>query len=94
MSFLYLDLTDPFMNYKKTFEDERYRYELTISESSYLSKKKLLYAAQNGLWCKWQIQDKKSLRNRELPVTDNDCYIILFSSLIDAVAGAKDFLSL
>ena len=82
------------MSYQQKFEDDGFVYELTVQPSA--EKREHLYTISQGegFFCRWVITVKQSQIVREVSVTDDDCEVIVFSSVEAAIKGAKEFLSL
>ena len=81
------------MMYKRTFESEGILYELVIQDAGTRPDDVHTYTVE-GFWCQWSITGKQGHVTKELPVTNDECEVIIFSSLDEAVNGARQFISL
>lgn len=82
------------MNYKETFEDEGFVYELTVQPAGDENEDLRIYSQSNGFYCQWAITAKENNRMSEVAVTDDECEVIVYATLEAAVRGAKEFLSI
>jgi hypothetical protein len=82
------------MHLRRTFEDDGFVYELTVESSARGVRHIYTTSQPEGYRCEWVIKGKKSPQVEKLAVTDDDCEIVVYTSLDAAVAGAKQFLSL
>ena len=82
------------MDHKEKFEDEGFVYELTVQPST--SRKEDLHTSSqgSGYCCQWTIIGKQNRLAREVAVTDDDCEVIVYTTVEAAVKGAREFLSL
>ena len=80
-------------NYTRRFVGEELIYELKIKDSK--SKLNDLHTyCQNGYWCEWSIKNYNGRLTSVVSVTDDQCELIVFPTISDAEAGAKQFLSI
>jgi hypothetical protein len=82
------------MNHKETFEDEGFVYELTVKASAANRENLHTYSTGTCYSCQWTIKEKQKQLTREIAVTDDECKVIIYSSVEAAVRGARDFLSI
>jgi hypothetical protein len=82
------------MNYKEKFEDEGFVYELTVQPSSEAQDDLHTYSQQDGYCCQWSITRKETHLKREVAVTNDECEVIVYTTIEAAVRGAKEFLSI
>jgi hypothetical protein len=82
------------MNYKKTFEDDVFVYELTVQPSPDETNEQLTFFQGDGYYCQWTIKGKKTNVTRQVAVTDDDCEVIVYNTVEAAVKGAREFLSI
>lgn len=82
------------MNYKEKFEDEGFVYELTVQPATTAKQDLRVYSQDKGYYCEWAIIAKQGNALNEVAVTDDECEVIVYSSVEAAVRGAKEFLSL
>lgn len=81
------------MKYKRTFEAEGVIYELVVQDGAVKGEDLHTYSKE-GFWCRWSIIAKEGKVTGDLPVTNDECEVIVFKSLDEAVTGARKFLSL
>lgn len=81
------------MDYKQTFEDEGFIYQLTVKPSAE-SETLRVQPAGGEYSCIWVITGKETNLTREIKVTNNECEIIVYQTVEAAVEGARDFLSI
>ena len=81
----------PPMQFRERFEDEGFVYELTVKPAT---EDEIEPTTQDNYSCKWAITRKKSNLTREVLVTDDECELIVYHSVEEAVKGARDFLSI
>ena len=81
------------MDYKQTFEDDGFIYQLTVQPSAE-SEIRHVQPALGGYSCSWAITGKETNLTREIKVTNNECEIIVYQTVEAAVEGARDFLSI
>jgi hypothetical protein len=82
------------MNHKQKFEDEGFVYELTVQPVAGKREDLHTYSQGNGYYCQWVITGKQNHLLREVAVTDDECEIIVYTTIEAAVKGAREFLSL
>jgi hypothetical protein len=82
------------MNHKEKFEDEGFVYELTIKPSAVKQENLHTDSQGSGYFCQWTILEKQKHFKQEVAVTDDECEVIVYSTIEAAVRGAKDFLSI
>lgn len=82
------------MNHKEKFEDEGFVYELTVQPVASNRYDLHTYSHRNGYYCQWAITGKQSHQLREVAVTDDECEIIVYTTIEAAVKGAREFLCL
>ena len=81
------------MQFRERFEDEGFVYELTVKPAIESQIQPPTFS-QDNYSCKWAITRKESNLTREVLVTDDECELIVYHSVEDAVKGARDFLSI
>jgi hypothetical protein len=82
------------MKYLEQFEDDGFVYHLSIEPSLTNDKHLYTFSQGKGFYCCWSIVEKSQSQQQSLAVTDDQCEVIIFSSLESAIKGAKDFLGL
>ncbi len=81
------------MDYQEKFEDERFVYELKV-QSTDVRKHHLFTLSQgDGFFGQWNIFHKGEQQHHLVNVTDDECEIIVYSSVEAAVQGAHEFLN-
>jgi hypothetical protein len=86
--------TDDAMNYVEQFEDEGFLYKLSVDPSPKNDRHLHTYSQGDGYYCRWNIIEKSQHAITTLPVTDDQCEVIIFDSVKSAVEGARKFLSI
>lgn len=82
------------MNHRETFEDEGFVYELNVESANPEIDRIHTVSQGDGFYCQWLITGKESHQVREVAVTDDNCDIIVFTSVEAAVRGARAFLNI
>jgi hypothetical protein len=85
---------DDAMSYIEQFEDEGFLYKLSVEPSPRNNRHLFTYSQGNGYYCCWNIIQKSRQGTTTLPVTDDQCEVIIFDSMESAITGAKQFLSM
>ncbi|MBT1700713.1 hypothetical protein KK083_27735 [Fulvivirgaceae bacterium PWU4] len=82
------------MNHQEKFEDEGFVYELTVQPVAHRKEDLHTFSQGEGYYCQWMITAKQDSLVREVAVTDDDCEVIVYTTVEAAVKGAREFLSL
>jgi hypothetical protein len=80
-------------SYTRRFVGEELIYELRIKESK--SRVNDLHTfSQSGYWCEWAIKNYNGVLRNAVSVTDDQCEVIVYPTIAEAEAGAKQFLNI
>lgn len=82
------------MNHQEKFEDEGFVYELTVQPAANRKESLHTFSQGNGYYCQWMITAKQDSLVSEVAVTDDDCEVIVYTTVEAAVKGAREFLGL
>ena len=82
------------MNHIEKFEDEGFVYELNVQPAADRKEDLHTWSQGAGYYCEWLITAKQDQLVREVAVTDDECEVIVYTTVEAAVKGARDFLSL
>jgi hypothetical protein len=82
------------MNYVEKFEDDGFVYELSVEPARHDHPHLFTFSQGEGFYGRWYIVEKMRQEKSVIPVTDDQCEVIVFDSVESAVRGAKDFLSM
>lgn len=82
------------MDYREIFEDDGFVYELKVLPSNDIMARLHTFAKGDGFLGEWTIIQKQDHVARHVCVTDDNCDVIVYNSVAEAVAGSKEFLSL
>ena len=80
-------------DYTRRFVQHGLLYEVKIRPSKAKVDDLHTYS-QNGYWCSVMIIDQNGFTAGKLPVTDDDCGVIVYPTVEAAENGAKKFLSI
>lgn len=82
------------MSHQEKFEDEGFVYELTVQPAANRKEDLHTFSQSGGYYCQWIITAKQDSLIREVAVTDDDCKVIVYTTVEAAVKGAREFLCL
>jgi hypothetical protein len=85
---------DDGMKYVEQFEDEGFVYKLSVEPTPKNDRHLYTYSQGTGYYCRWKIIEKSQQEMTTLPVTDDQCEVIIFHNLESAIRGARQFLSI
>lgn len=85
---------DDAMKYVEQFEDEGFLYKLSVEPSPKNDRHLYTSSQGQGFYCRWNIIEKSQHEVSTLPVTDDQCEVIIFASVESAIHGAREFLSI